>query len=375
MVFNRKVLQCRLKQVLQKSKGFHLKIKYICLLLLSCLLLSQFILTPVSAASIYTSHFKLSWKPYNATLQWSPDVYYGYSNAIENTEWTDGFQIYWSSITAGGNTASIHFETNLVFAQPNTGTWRGEFPNPGNLGVRTCNYGTIQNTSVSTAVTPWYTSDSQRQTLTIYGDVTLTGLSSGTSYSLVCYVGTSGRIYQSTYPASPPKLYFEQNPTQINWSTNIDNSLLQTQIQQNSTIIQQNINTYNMQKDEFDQTQDKIDNLTDSITDDTVSGDFSMPDVPSFGPVATIINSIIDLPRVFLTPGTCQDLVGPMPILTDQNFVIPCPKKLLEPFWDAIVVIENFFAVYIWFRVAMYIVRQVKKLRDPTNDDEEYLDL
>lgn len=150
-------------------------------------------------------------------------------------------------------------------------------------------------------------------------------------------------------------------------------------INQNITTLNESINNLNESVSSIDtnmsEVNDNLEQINDTLTDSTVTGDFSMPDVPAFGPIATILNSLIDLPRVFLNPGQCQDLVGPMPVLTDQNFVIPCPKRLLQPFWDAVVVIENFFAAYIWFRTAVYIGRQVKKLRDPTNDDEEFLDI
>lgn len=146
---------------------------------------------------------------------------------------------------------------------------------------------------------------------------------------------------------------------------------LQQIAQQNQTIINQNNQINNSIKEQTE----KIEDINDSITDSTVEGDFNLPDIPSFGPISTIVNSIIDLPRVFLNPPACSALNVPFPILKEEHFNVPCPKVLLEPYQEAVNLIQNLLAAYIWYRVAVFIARQIKKLRDPQNDDEEYLDI
>lgn len=164
---------------------------------------------------------------------------------------------------------------------------------------------------------------------------------------------------------------YQTNPSYSEQQTQVMIEQNQTIIDQNTQIIQGQNNIY----DKISDNNDALNHINDSITDSTVTGDFSMPGVPAFGPIASIINAIIDLPRVFLTPPACADLVGPLPIIPEHTFTIPCPSKLLEPYADAVNLAQNLIASYVWFRVAVYILAQVKKLRDPQNDDEEYLNI
>lgn len=163
---------------------------------------------------------------------------------------------------------------------------------------------------------------------------------------------------------------------------------------QNNTIINQNNTTNNLLGDVNDNLQDiadrtselsdSVQDVNDTLKDDTVDTsniDYSdiTDSVPAFGPIATIVNSLIDFPRVFLTDDLCQPLNTPIPEYmgaSDSTYlVIPCPSDFLEPYWDAVVLIESIAAAYIYFRLAIFIVRQVEYIRDPERDDEEFLNL
>lgn len=359
------------------------KIKFLCGLLFS-LCFAFFCSQNVSAVSISTSSFDYYYRPQpDSSLRWVNGLLYQVP-----TQTYQGYRYQFNtSFTPTGNFGSLHFETNIVAYKTTPGQILEDsvFPNANlnQLQILACSSsagGSVQlsSRSISWTKTPWWENGEPRLTLTIYGDVILNNLQSVTQ-NVVCAIGSNDFAFVQKQDLNYNlQIYFERNPMSITFSNNQSDALLQQQIQIQSSIDQNLIITADRVSEVNDSVQElnsSVQDVNDALTDPTVSGDFTMPDVPSFGPIATILNSVIDLPRVFLTPGSCVDLVGPMPILTDQNFVIPCPKKLLEPFWDAVVYIENFFAVYIWFRTAMFIIRSVKKLRDPQNDDEEYLDL
>lgn len=222
----------------------------LCFSLCSFLFAVLFLFNSASALSLTTQKFQLSRTLSNGSLAWSPDKYY--NTVSEDYKAIDAYRIYWNPITPNGNTASLHFETNIVFFQPSSAlAYYGSFSNLDSFGVNSCNF-PIANNSVSTALTYWDSNGVKNITLTIYGDLSLTGLTSGTSTQIICIVGTSGNFFTNNTTSNFMSIYFEQNPTSILFSNNMDSSLLQTQIQQNSTIIQQNINTYDMVNDRFD---------------------------------------------------------------------------------------------------------------------------
>ena len=155
-------------------------------------------------------------------------------------------------------------------------------------------------------------------------------------------------------------------------------------IEDNTTAINNQTDAINDQTDAINDQTDAINDQTDAITDDTVdTTDIDYSDitdsVPAFGPIATIINNLIDFPRVFLVDDLCQPLNTPLPDYlgaSDSTYlVIPCPSDFLEPYWDAVVLFENIAASYLFFRLAIFIVRQVEYIRDPERDDEEFLQL
>ena len=180
---------------------------------------------------------------------------------------------------------------------------------------------------------------------------------------------TNGLFFQwiNTSSQNRGSIAYENTGTTATLSSSKTDSLLETQVGQNNTIINQNDTIIN-----------NISDIEDSITDSSIdTSDINAQDitVPSFGPIATIVNSLINVPNAILNVGSCSPLSIPLPGFVGGSLTLPCPSSFLAPYQTAVNLVEDIAAAYIWFRVAVYIANQVKKLRDPTNDDEEYLDI
>lgn len=144
----------------------------------------------------------------------------------------------------------------------------------------------------------------------------------------------------------------------------IANDLLQQQIGQNQTIINQNT-----------QINQNIENINDTLTDSNVSGSFNTSPIQPFGPIGTITNSILELPRIILTVNNCQPLTPELPYV-HENIEIPCPSTVLNQMaGDFMSYLDVIASAFVWFITARYIFKKVQGLRDPENDDEEYLDI
>lgn len=145
----------------------------------------------------------------------------------------------------------------------------------------------------------------------------------------------------------------------------------QTIINQNQTVIDQNTQIINQQN----QTNQNLSDINSSITDSNVSGDFSVSPIPAFGPIAGILNNLLELPRILLAVPACTPIRPVLPYVNEQ-IEIPCMSTIYAQAYPAFITfLDAITSAYIWFRVARYIVRQVQRLRDPEQEDEEYLDI
>lgn len=180
------------------------------------------------------------------------------------------------------------------------------------------------------------------------------------SYVLQIISSNDAPFFIGNLPTVPDEwsMIIPANGLDINFNLNTDpNTTGQGDINQNITEI-----------------GDKIEDLNNSITDPTVNGNFQTNNVPAFGPVATIVNNIFDLPRVFINPGQCQAVNLPLPFV-NKNLPLTCPSDFMAPYQQIIVLVDTIASAYILYKTAVYTVKSVKKLRDPENEDEEYLDL
>lgn len=193
------------------------------------------------AASIGPAEFGLSYRGYNsAQYNWQLGLYAGPNYYVEG--WgLNGVRIQWQSLTYQGNHASIHSEINVVSWE--SGTFqRNQWVNLPYQSVYACSNsaGTakIEQSNVNTAITNWTGPDgSARSTLTLYVDIALSGLGSGDTGSLACLVGSQSYAFASNTSATNSRYYIEQAPSTIEFSNNINDVLLQTQINQNNSMI------------------------------------------------------------------------------------------------------------------------------------------
>lgn len=336
-----------------------------------------FISQNTSAISVGTAGFDLNYRDYNGSWQWRGGLAYNTKTPIHEVR---AYQFTTPNITPTGNFATVHFETTMVFQ---SNSWdRLNFNNLGSLSIGACNSSlghslTIKAQSISYAITPWV-DGTVTKSLTIYGDISLSNIRKQ-QQQIVCAINTgSDNPFFNTYNVTGASQWFESNPMTWNFTDDQTEALLQEQIIQNQYMIQQNHTqieaTYENTRALYNQNQ-KIDNINDSITDSNVSGNFNLTAIQPFGPIATITNNVLSLPLILVGVGTCTDVVAPLPYI-NENLIIECPHKWLPQmagqFYN---MADGVFSAGLYFILARYIFKKVQNLRDPNNDDEEYLDI
>lgn len=193
----------------------------------------------------YAAHFTTR---YDNTQQWQRNISLGvdfYPWYLYDYDWII------DSVNVTGNYANIHFETNIVLhgsptGDPRTSVSNGRWKNLDYLTINYCgssgsNY-TIKSQSITYATTPWFgytpTFDdpgeqSNNVTLTIYGDVLISGLTTGTR-ELYCGVGTYNQwaFMEAINVDSPytPTMYFEKQPTTIQFTNDESEAIERAQL-------------------------------------------------------------------------------------------------------------------------------------------------
>ncbi|MBQ3445818.1 hypothetical protein IJG29_03815 [Candidatus Saccharibacteria bacterium] len=241
----------------------------------------------------------------SATYQWSSNKYIPTTDPGNIDYWpanqfltgvsaVDRFEINWADVTTEAGYATLHFETNLVWWADITLEDDPVWNSPYSLRVLQARFfpsggsGTVLNiesSSVSYATTSW--DFGWRNTLTIYVDLTLSGVPENTTGNFNVDIGipTSSNIRNPFYlltDASYPdradaKLYVEQNPTVILFSSNLDDALLSQQIAQQETMIQQNQTII----DQNNQDRSNMENTSDSASDSADSSAASVTNASS----------------------------------------------------------------------------------------------
>lgn len=185
------------------------------------------------------------------------------------------------------------------------------------------------------------------------------------------FQSNNGRYFLAHTTSGTGTVSFGTTNFNATFSNNLSDELLQQQIVQNQQII--DINT--QIRDGVGQTTDAINNLHDSVTDSTITGNFSISAIQPFGPIAAITQGILGLPAVILNINPCTEITPELPYVHEE-ITIPCPSTVLRGmmggFMDYLDVIAS---AYVWFITARLIFKKVQDMRDPTNEDEEYLDL
>ena len=225
----------------------------------------------VSAVNVSTSSFDLYYRSDSTgNYDWKRNILYGSQNGtiINAGGGVREYQWYSTNLTAGGNYAMLHFETNIV------STWYFDYYfNPWvNLyeqNIINCAAGTgisVTSKNLSYSTTLW--GNRQANTLTYYGSVTMSGFTIGQQYSFICQVGSVGYSFIDT---SDPQVlsanvWFEQNPAYIEWTNNQTDSILNIQVQQNETIINQNEQIIEQNQQDRDDLQNQVGDTSDDAS-------------------------------------------------------------------------------------------------------------
>lgn len=201
------------------------------------------------AATMSPHEFGLRWRDYgSSTYNWQLGLYAG-PNYYVSGFGLNAFRIQWQDLVYQGNHASIHSEINVV-------SWdignirRNQWVNLPYQTVLVCasSVGTVKvaQSNVNTVITNWWGNDnSARSTLTFYVDIAFSGLPQNSTGHLSCLIGSDSYAFASNNTVTNTRYYVEQAPSTIEFSNNINDALLQTQINQNNSIIEQNNAYYN----------------------------------------------------------------------------------------------------------------------------------
>lgn len=189
-------------------------------------------------------------------------------------------QVSYQNITTEGNHAALHFELNLR-SQNNRGADSSVYafndnlpnlqldsvafyPNNGSGVVLT-----KESSNLSYVITEFNDGGYANQTVTIYVDVTLSGIPSNTTGALRVNLTTrnvqisaaSSDFFLAFLHSSHTITWVEQNPTSIVYTNNLNDALLSQQIAQNEVMIENQSRIINAQN----ATTDAVNNLNDTI--------------------------------------------------------------------------------------------------------------
>ena len=242
-------------------------IKYL-ILSITCLLSLKLCLNDASALSLTakdvvfnyntTANGAFDWSGYKTIPgQGQPVGSESYITPVKSLRY---MQFSYQPIAIDGNHAALHFEANVVYIKNSlqaTMIWQYLSSQQITSCFSNSTYLNIENQALSYAQTSW--DNGYRNTLTIYGDVTLSGLPSGsTGQSIYCNFGNSSNPYFTSDLPSATSIYLEQNPTSIVFSNNLNDALLAQQIAQ-----------YEVQIQLQNQMNDKLDDLSSQSQQNT----------------------------------------------------------------------------------------------------------
>lgn len=321
----------------------------------SWVLISCFSTSNVSAASLSTASFDLHYFTNNSgNYSWRNNILYGrnYGTSIKYGA-INRYQFNTPSITSEGSSAVIHFETNIVASTDDIQYVFGYFTNLNYQNITSCAWNgvskTIKAQSLNHALTEW-TQDINgvtyyNVTLTFYGDVALDGIPANNSGVLTCAVGSNDYALYTNDTDNPDLIYFEQNPMTIDWSNNINDLLLQTQINQNNTII-------NNQNELNDWLKDDTPPSADTSIISGASGWLPQGPVDSLLTLPmTFAQGIVD---IFTGQHQCSPIVLPFDFI-NSSITIPCLDSFftmsgVNLIWNGVGTIISAFVLYETFK-------------------------
>jgi len=351
---------------MESRKGLKcfLRKSFTIVVLLFAVLFSVLRSTNVFAANLGTTELTLRYFTNNGSYNTDNQIYFGrqYGRTIVYGA-ANIYSFYTSQVQTSGNYAVIHFETNLVISTDDISTIFGYWSNLNeidilNVYVNGTSYANnIVSGTASTVITDWNTTVNgvpyYNSTLTVYGDVVVGNLSSGSNVIFQVVVGSQNYAFYTNNTDNPDLFYFEQNPMTIDFTSDINNALLQTQINQNNTIINQNNEYYSKEYEAesniSNQTTDDISNAENSQTSSIIGTISSF--VSALGTVQT---------------GSCS-MTLPFPQFVGGDTVVnPCSGKENAP--TLISVASSMFLIGIFVPFAFIVLKMIyNEIRSFTN--------
>lgn len=351
-------------------------------LLLLTLFISLFVnlcnFSSVSAVSVGPSKFGLYYRDTpSGDFQWNLDLYAGQNYSVQGFRVMD-VRVEWSQIAFTGNHASLTSEINVVAINPTSPCTypdeSGSYPQCMAYWfqfqyqrVHQCAVVGVGNVTIAQqnwnyAITNWTASDgSYRSTMTMYIDVTLSGLPQGSSGKIACLVGglPDYMSFGASRGSTAVRWYVEKAPAIINFSNNIDDALLQTQIQQNSTIINQNSQIIQGQQAQTDainaQTQAQNNQYNQEKQEEAQREESAQDSADQLGGMFnfTVPNPVAGLLGMFSPPDGCVNIpiISSMVRSTDTQY---CPwfpasvRNILTPVIGLISVVFIFGFIVAW---------------------------
>lgn len=208
------------------SQNFPKKIFLRCFCWLCLSVFGVLSLTPSYVSAVSPTYYNARYSAL-AGAQWNYNLAQGYKFGFDylyDYEWVI------DQIPITGNTANIHFETNIVLQGSFYGL-NSRFHNTDFLTVKYCGSSgqnvSLKSLSISSVQTDWVNSnlsDYKMRTLTVYADVVVSGFTNGTS-DLYCGIGLSNNwafAARTNSDYGPATAYFEQQPTRVQFTN--DNS-------------------------------------------------------------------------------------------------------------------------------------------------------
>ena len=279
-----------------KEKKCLLRKLFIIVALLSAVLFLSLKSIDVSAVSPNTKKINFYLREFDQqAYSWSQYRDPGFSHAFSGVAAVRQYGIQYENLYTTGNYASLHFETNIVAVTERSTNYASAFSwlNRDRIVVKHCTFNgssiNIETNNISTAVTTWWQQVGNNwlysSTLTVYGDVTLSGIPNNTGGTFVCDIGTDvNNDYFWSNEDTGSFIYWEKNESNMIFGSSLNESLLQTQIEQNNTIINQSTEYY-------DKTYESVDNIENQSSSD-VEGATNGVTTNLIGLISSFMNEI-----------------------------------------------------------------------------------
>ena len=317
-----------------------------CLLSLFCSLFLCSWLSSVSVSALerQPSYYNAYYSVYTQSAEWTTHIaqnqavsmyqLYRYEWVIDNVQFT-------------GNIANLHFETNIVLANA---PLDGRFHNTDLLTISYCgssgNNINVRAKNISSIQTRWngqmgghpYSTDNI--TLTIYGDVILTGLPTTGTHDLYCGVQLSnGWAFAAVNPPSSPtpinsmQFTFEQQPTSLVFQSSESEALQRQQIDilnnVNQSIQDGSQNIVNAIQNQYDEQDEKYQNQAESNSD-TINSDTEASESQANN-LLELVYTVIHTIRDRTPSGNCRLNMPSMFVNTNSSQVLDlCPPSIYK---------------------------------------------